>query len=38
MYAAVPECFSKQYFESGRVIFSVPVSEFAALGSSGDKK
>lgn len=38
MYAAVPECFSKQYFEGGRVIFSVPVSEFAALGSSGDKK
>ena len=38
MYHDVPECFSKRYFGSGRVIFSVPVSEFAALGSSGDKK
>jgi Holliday junction resolvase RusA-like endonuclease len=38
MYPAVPDCFSKQHFERGRVIFSIPVSEFAVLGSSGDKK
>lgn len=38
MYAEIPDCFSKKHFEAGKVVFSVPISDFAALGSSGKKK